>query len=107
MFMDPTFMKECRLDIRPLAHPIPVYNVDGTLNEMGSVHEEAEVILRIGDHSEHAIFSLIKLGKTKMIIRHTWLHHHNPEVNWKTGDITLTRCPTDCRVTIRRTQNAE
>ena len=63
---------------------------------MGSVCKEVEVILQIGDHLEHAIFSLIKLGKMKMIIRHTWLHHHNPEVDWKTGEITLTCCPMDC-----------
>jgi Retroviral aspartyl protease len=102
MFMDPTFAKENGLDICPLPHPIPIYNVDGTLNEMGSVCEEVEVILQIDDHSERVVFSVIGLGKTKLIIGHTWLHHHNPEIYWTTGRITLTRCPSDCCVTIRK-----
>jgi hypothetical protein len=107
MFMDPTFAKENGLDICLLPHPIPIYNVDGTLNEMGSVHEEVEVILWIDDHSEQVVFSIIGLGKTKLIIRHTWLHHHNPEINWTMGKITLTRCPSDCHVTIQKLQNSE
>jgi hypothetical protein len=107
MFMDPTFAKENSLDICPLPRPIPVYNVDGTLNKMGSVHEEVEVILQIDDHSEWVVFSVIRLGKTKLIIGHTWLHHHNPEIDWELGKITLTRCPSNCCVTIRKLQNAE
>jgi hypothetical protein len=107
MFMDPTFSKENSLDICLLPCPIPVYNMDGTLNEMGSVHEEVEVILQIDDHSEWVVFSVIGLGKTKLIIGHTWLHHHNPEIGWTLGKITLTHCPSDCCVTIRKLQNAE
>ena len=107
MFMDPSFARDNKLDVRALPLSIPVYNVDGSLNEMGAIREEADVILHIGDHSERVTFSIIKLGKTKMIIGHTWLHHHNPEIDWKTGDVTLTRCPTDCRIVVRKACNAE
>jgi len=107
MFMDPSYAEQNKIEVRTLPNPIPVYNVDGSLNEMGSIREEADVILRIGDHSERVVFSIIKLGKTKMIIGHTWLHHHNPEVDWKTGNVTLTRCPTDCRVHIRKIRSVE
>jgi Retroviral aspartyl protease len=107
MFMDPTFVKENGLDICPLPHPIPIYNVDGTLNEMGSVHEEVEVILQIDDHSKWVVLSMIVLGETKLIIGHTWLHHHNPEIDWTTGQITLTHCPSDCCIMIWKLQNAE
>jgi hypothetical protein len=98
--MDLTFAKENGLDICPLPCPIPIYNVDGTLNKMGSVHEEVEVILQIDDHSEQVVFSMIGLGKTKLIIGHTWLHHHNPEIDWTTGKIPLTCCPSDCHIMI-------
>jgi hypothetical protein len=107
MFTDLTFVKENSLDICPLPCPIPIYNVDGTLNEMGSVCEEVEVILWIDDHSKQVVFSMIGLGKTKLIIGHTWLHHHTPEIDWTMGKITLTHCPSNCCVTIWKLWNAE
>ncbi|KAF9510014.1 hypothetical protein BS47DRAFT_1300815, partial [Hydnum rufescens UP504] len=95
MFMDLAFARENGLDVQLLTHPI-FYNVDGTLNEMGSVCKEVEVILWIDDHSKQVVFSMIRLGKTKLIIGHTWLHHHNLEINWTTGKLTLTQCLSDC-----------
>ena len=32
-----------------------------------------------------------------MLIGHSWLHKHNPEVNWKTSQITLSCCPPSCQ----------
>ena len=26
-----------------------------------------------------------------------WLARHNPEINWKTGKVKMTRCPKKCR----------
>ena len=28
---------------------------------------------------------------------HTWLAEHNPDINWRTGEVKLTRCPDYCR----------
>ena len=25
-----------------------------------------------------------------------WLGHHNPEIDWKTGEVKMTRCPDKC-----------
>ncbi len=25
-----------------------------------------------------------------------WLRHHNPEIDWKTGEVKMTRCPEEC-----------
>jgi len=25
-----------------------------------------------------------------------WLEHHNPEIDWKTGEVKMTRCPEEC-----------
>ena len=25
-----------------------------------------------------------------------WLVHHNPEINWRTGEVEMTRCPDKC-----------
>jgi len=36
----------------PQSEPIPVYNVDGTLNEAGSITEVVDLILRYRNHLE-------------------------------------------------------
>jgi len=42
------------------------------------------------------------LGKSNSIIGYTWLHKHNPEVNWETGKVEIMRCPRECNVAERR-----
>jgi len=50
-FIDCHYAKSNRLHTRKLSEPIPVYNVDGTLNEAGSITEVVDLILRYWNHS--------------------------------------------------------
>ena len=36
------------------------------------------------------------LGKTEVILEILWLQVHNPEINWETGEVKMTRCPLLC-----------
>ena len=36
------------------------------------------------------------LEKTDIILGMPWLQAHNPEINWKTGEVKITRCPPLC-----------
>jgi len=31
-----------------------------------------------------------------VILRMPWLVHHNPEIDWKTGEVKMTRCLEEC-----------
>ena len=43
-----------------------------------------------------------ELGKTEIILGMPWLVAHNPEINWKTGEVKMTRCLSLCgRVRIK------
>jgi hypothetical protein len=81
-FMSPEFVKRHKLETTPLPQPIPVRNVDGTLNENGAITEELEALLTFGRHTERARFAIANLGQQSLIIGHSWLLHHNPEVDW-------------------------
>jgi hypothetical protein len=70
--------------------------VDGTPNEAGKVSEVWETILRYRDHSERAIFAVTCLGKQNIILGLDWLHEHNPEVDWQTNEVKMSRCPNHC-----------
>ena len=45
-----------------------------------------ELNLRYQNHAERVFFAVTNLGKQNMIMGHTWLRKHNPDINWVTGD---------------------
>ena len=96
LFIDVEFVKEQKLRTCPLPHAIPIYNIDGTANEAGSIKEEVDLICTFGNHTEHATYSVTSLGRLAIILGHTWLVEHNPEVDWCTGNIKMTYCPESC-----------
>ena len=98
LFLDTQFVRKNKLNTRRLPRAIPVYNVDGTLNQGGSIKEEVDVMLTYKDHTEKATFAICDLGDKVAIIGHTWLYCHNPEINWQTGEVKFTRCPPKCQV---------
>ncbi|KIJ42183.1 hypothetical protein M422DRAFT_171582, partial [Sphaerobolus stellatus SS14] len=61
-FLDMKYVREHKLNTRKLPRPIPVYNVDGSLNKSGSIQEEIDVILTFQDHTERATFAVTDLG---------------------------------------------
>jgi hypothetical protein len=79
-----------------LARPIPVYNVDGTLNEAGAIRGIVDIVLRYKGHTECAQFAVTGLGKQDLIFGYIWLHEHNPEVDWQTNMVKMSCCPAKC-----------
>jgi len=47
-------------------------------------------------HIERMRIDVCDLGKTEIILGMPWLATHNPEINWKTGEVKMTRCPLLC-----------
>src|SRR5258708_29213041 len=97
MFVNQTFAQKHKLETCPLPNPVPVHNVDGTPNENGSIMEEVKVILQYGQHMEKVHLTVTNLGWQTVIIRHSWLAHHNPEVDWAHQNVTMSQCPPECR----------
>ena len=52
LFMDVMFVEKHQLTTCPLTQPIPVYNIDGTPNEAGSIRCVTECILCYYNHVE-------------------------------------------------------
>jgi hypothetical protein len=80
----------------PLTNPIPVYDVDGTTNDASAITDIADVILHYETHSERTQLAVTCLGKQSLILGYNWLHNHNPEINWQTKDVKMSRCPLQC-----------
>ena len=59
-----------------------------------------ELNLRYQNHAERVFFAVTNLGKQNVIMGHTWLRKHNPDINWVTRDVKMSRC-SGCRDEIR------
>jgi hypothetical protein len=96
LFIDWEYVQSNQIPTTKLPQPIPVFNVDGTANTEGSISEVAELLLRYNGHSERALFCVTGLGRQNLILGHTWLKDHNPEVDWRTGKVEMSRCSPRC-----------
>ena len=92
-YMDESLARELGLNLKKLAHPIPVYNVDRTPNEGGPIWFVISLRLKIRDHVETITFAITNTGPNKIILRHSWLWRHNPNVDWIHAEILFDCCP--------------
>lgn len=97
MFIDMDYVKEQWLNTRKLSCPIPVNNVNGTLNEASPIKEIVDVILHYETHTEQAKFAVTRLGGQKILLGLPWLKEHNPEIDWAAGEVKMSRCPARCQ----------
>lgn len=50
-------------------------------------HQTEPVKLCVGSHEEHIQFLLFKYSNRTLVLGYSWLHDHNPNIDWKTGKI--------------------
>lgn len=96
-FINEAFVKEKGWNTQSLMRPIPVNNVDGTPNEAGMIRSVVNLILRYKDHTERTTFFVTNIGSAKVILGYSWLKDHNPEVDWQTKEVRMSRCPAKCK----------
>jgi len=96
LFMDTTFAKEKGFKIEKLKKPLLVRNVDGTANAGGAIMHQVECNMFFKGHVKRARMDVYNLGKTELILGILWLVAHNPEIDWKKGEVKMTHCPPIC-----------
>jgi len=75
---------------------IAIRNVDGTNNSKGAITYQVECNIFYKGYIERMKMDICDLGKTEVILGMPWLQAHNPEINWETGKVKMTRCPPLC-----------
>jgi len=79
-----------------LKRPMQVRNVDGSFNREGPIENMVEVNVYYKGHVEGTEIDVIGGQKWEVILGMPWLERHNPEIDWKTGEVKMTRCPEEC-----------
>ena len=80
-----------------LPHLIRLYNADGSPNEIRKITEAIDLIVQYKGHKSWSKFYVLSVGHKAIVLGHTWLAEHNPDINWRTGKVKLTHCPDYCR----------
>ena len=73
-----------------------VRNVNSSLNKKGSTEHTVEVNIYYQEHRERTEIDIIGEQKWTVILGMLWLAHYNPEIDWKTKEVKMMRCPEEC-----------
>ena len=67
--IDIDVVRRFKIPTKKLKVPTPVYNADGTLNQLGKITDYVKVRMTIMDHSERMVLAVTKLGVTNSSLR--------------------------------------
>jgi len=90
------FARKQDFKLKKLERPINVRNVDESLNKEGPIEHMVEVNIYYQGHRERTEIDVIGGQKWMVILGMLWLACHNPEIDWRTGEMKMTRCPEEC-----------
>ena len=93
LVMSSEFARKQGFKLKKLERLINVRNVDGSLNKEGPIEYMVEVNIYYQGHRERMEIDVIGGQKWMVILGMPWLAHHNPEIDWRTGEVKMTRCP--------------
>jgi len=96
MFMNREMAEKHGFKMRKLERPLKVKNMDGTENSRRNITHQVEVNVFYKNHVERMRIDMCNLGKIEVILGMPWLQVHNPEINWKIGEVKITRCLSLC-----------
>jgi len=96
MFMNKKMAAKHGFKLQKLEKLVTIRNVDGTNNSGEAITHQVEVNVYYKNHIERMRMDVCNLGKTNVILGMLWLQAHNPEINWKTEEVKMTRCSSLC-----------
>jgi len=96
MFMDKKMTAKHGIKLQKLERPVTVKNIDGTNNSGGAITHQVKVNVYYKNHIERIRIDVCDLGRINIILGMPWLQAHNPEINWETREVRMTRCPQIC-----------
>ena len=96
LVMSSEFARKQEFKLKKLDRPIYVRNVDGLLNKEEPIEHTVEVNIYYQGYRERTEIDIVGGQKWTVILGMLWLVCHNPEIDWRTGEVKMTRCPEEC-----------
>ena len=96
LVMSKEFAKKHRFRRTKLEKLVYMKNVDSMLNYAGPIVDTVEVEIFFKGHKERIFIDVIGGQKWSVILGIPWLACYNPEIDWKTGEVQMTRYSDEC-----------
>jgi len=96
LVMSEEFARKHRFRRTKLERPIYVRNVDSILNYAEPIKNTVEVEIFFKRHKKRTLIDMIEGQKWRVILGISWLACYNPEIDWRTEEVQMTRCPEEC-----------
>ena len=97
LVMSSEFIRKQEFKLKKVEKPIYMRNVNSLFNKEGPIKHIVEVNIYYQEYRERMEIDVIRGQKWSVILEMLWLVCHNPEINWKTREIKMTRCPEEYR----------
>jgi len=94
--MSSEFARKQGFKLKKLERPMQMRNVDGSFNKEGPIENTVEVNIYYQGHRERTEIDVIGGQKWSVILGMPWLARHNPEIDWRTGEVKMTRYLEEC-----------
>ena len=96
LVMSSEFARKQGFKLKKLERMMQVRNIDGSFNKEEPIENIIEVNIYYKGHIERTEIDVIGGQKWSVILGMPWLAYHNPKINWRTGEVKMTRCPEEC-----------
>jgi len=90
LVMSSEFVRKQGFKLRKIERPIYIRNVDEMFNKERPIKHMVEINIY---YQRHMKIDMIGRQKWNIILGMPWLACHNPEIDWRTGEVKMTRCP--------------
>ena len=96
LVMSSEFARKKGFKLKKLERPMQVRNMDGSFNREEMIENMMEINMYYKGHVERTEINVIGGQKWEVILGMPWLECHNPKIDWKTGEVKMTRCLEEC-----------
>jgi len=86
------FVKKQEFKLKRIEIPIYVRNIVRSFNKERPIEYTVEVNIYYQWHRERMEIDMIGGQKWIIILKIPWLTHHNSKIDWKIGEMKITRC---------------
>jgi len=96
LVMSSEFSRKKVFKLKKLERLMQVRNMDGSFNREGPIENTVEVNVYHKGYVERTEIDVIEGQKWGVILGMPWLECYNPEIDWKIGEVKITRCLEKC-----------
>ena len=96
LVMSSEFARKQGFKLKKLERLVNVRNLDGSFNKEGPIENIVEVNIYYQGYRKRTEIDVIREQKWMVILGMPWLACHNPEIDWRTGEVKMMRCLEEC-----------